>query len=221
MHKKEFHIIFASNNPHKYKECKKILPNIPLVSMTDMGILSNPIENGKSFLENAHIKALHCYEQCKASNVIPRKAYAILAEDSGICVNVLNGEPGIYSSRYGRKGSNTEFEKDPLYQCKLLQENVNNAIKEHPSQTRNARFVCCAILLISKTEFFISHAHWEGSIITHEPIGNAGFGYDPIFFVPEKKCTSAELTLTEKSNISHRAKALRLIQHAIFDIMKL
>lgn len=179
-----FNIILSSHNSNKYKEISHILTplNIKLLKPPD-GF--NFEETGKTFLENAIIKAKSLYEKTGEIS---------LGDDSGLCVNVLNGYPGVYSARY-EKTAQKRIEK-------LL-----NEIKNVPYSQRDAHFTC-AIVLYGKNKILFSTEKYCYGKISFEPIGNNGFGYDPIFFFPNLQKTMAQLTSEEKNRISHRGQAI-------------
>ena len=185
-------IVLASNNSHKIKEFSKILDeeNIQLISQSKLDI-PEADETGLTFLENSIIKARN------ASLIAKLPA---IADDSGIEVDALNGRPGIYSARYAG------LECDDKANNKLLLKEL----KDIPFSLRTARYHCTIVYLSSYDHPVpkIYNATWEGYIGTQE-IGKNGFGYDPLFFLPEYKCTAAELSETVKNTISHRGKALK------------
>jgi XTP/dITP diphosphohydrolase len=182
---------FATGNTHKQTELAAIMPGHRINIPSQAGIQDfNPPETGNTFFENAWIKAQALYQRLKEP---------VIADDSGLCVDVLEGRPGIYSARYGaRKG-------EPLSasarNALLLQELGS-------SSQRKARFVCAMALILGEDRFLAVQETLEGEILTEER-GAAGFGYDPIFFIPELGRTAAELTEAEKNRVSHRGKAGR------------
>lgn len=184
-------IIFATGNEDKMREIRMILADmdIPIVSLKEAGIAADIEENGTSFEENALIKA-------KA--VMELTGEAVLADDSGLAIDYLDGAPGIYSARF--MGEDTSYDvKNAALLAKL--EGV-------PEEQRSARFVCAIACALPDGRFLTSYGTMEGRI-GHEIRGGNGFGYDPIFFLPEYGCTSAELSPEEKNALSHRGKALR------------
>ena len=184
-------LILATSNPGKIKELQEMLDgHYSVISQTDMAIEEVP-ENGLSFVENALIKA---------RNASQKSGLAAIADDSGIVVNALNGEPGIYSARYAGKGAT-----DSENVTKLLSEMDNVSAED-----RKASF-WCAIVLVRYPDDptpLIIQSSWEG-VIALEVRGKNGFGYDPVFYLSELRCTSAELSPKEKNLISHRGQALR------------
>ena len=191
-------IIFATGNAHKMEEIREILRDLPceLLSMKEAGIECDIVEDGKTFAENAMIKAKAV---CKASGCVT------LADDSGLCVDYLDGAPGIYSARW--MGEETSYHVKNNELIRLL-EGV-------PDEKRSARFVCAIACAFPDGRAFTAEAPYEGRI-GYEEKGENGFGYDPVFYVPEKGRYSAELSPEEKNEISHRGKALR----NMYDILK-
>ncbi|MEL3908368.1 MAG: RdgB/HAM1 family non-canonical purine NTP pyrophosphatase [Treponemataceae bacterium] len=183
-------IFFATGNKNKITEMQSLLPELKIKSPLDAKINFAPNENGKTFFENAIIKAKSVYEIVKMP---------VIADDSGLCVVSLNDAPGIYSSRYAGKHADTKTQ-DKKNNEKLLSELSNKT-------NRNAYFVCCLILYLKHNRFVAIQEICEGEIIK-EPRGENGFGYDPLFFISSLDKTMAELSTQEKNKISHRGKAL-------------
>jgi XTP/dITP diphosphohydrolase len=186
-------IWFATGNIHKKTELGAILSHHTLKIPGDAGIHDfEPEETGNTFLENALIKARALYRLVKAP---------VIADDSGLCVDALGGRPGIYSARYGSEGGTklTTSERNGL----LLKE-----LGDQPQ--RSAHFVCVMALLLGEDRLYIVQETLEG-IILREERGSFGFGYDPVFFIPELGCTVAELSGEAKNRISHRGKAGRIM----------
>jgi XTP/dITP diphosphohydrolase len=183
--------VLASDNEHKLREIRDVLPaNVQLMKQSDFDIES-AAETGLTFIENALLKARHA----TAASGLPA-----IADDSGLEVDALSGQPGIYSSRFaGEHASDSENVQ------KLLTEMVG-------CEARSARFRCVIVML--RHEFdpapVIAQGSLEGEILS-EIRGSAGFGYDPIFFLPDRNKTVAELSLSAKNRISHRAQALQLL----------
>ena len=190
-------LIFATGNEHKMDEIRAILADIvpedtEILSMKEAGVTVEPEENGATFAENALIKARAVWEVAEAANTY------ILADDSGLCIDYLDGAPGIYSARF--MGHDTSYEEKNLA--------IIEKLKGVEGSARSARFTCAvAVVMPDGTEFAVTK-HMEGEI-AHAPAGTGGFGYDPIFYLPEYGCTDAELPPGGKNKISHRAKALR------------
>ncbi len=187
-------IILATFNKNKKRELSNLLGNyIKLKTLDEVNFHKKIIENGNSFIENSIIK---CESVFKVINK------PIIADDSGITVDALNGAPGIYSARYGGQSLN-DIERYQYLLKKL--KNSNNL---------NASFVCALVLFINKNKMYIIQEEVKG-IITFEPKGNNGFGYDPIFFIPGLNKTMAELSEKEKDEISHRGKAARIMKEVL------
>ena len=187
-------IVLASNNPGKLVEFKELLApwDITMIPQGEFQV-EDAIEDGLSFVENAIIKARHASEQTQLPAI---------ADDSGLEVDALKGEPGIYSARYsGQHGA------DKAHNQLLL-----NNLKGVPYEQRSARFQCVMAFMRHAADPtpLICQASWEGYILEEERGGN-GFGYDPLFWVPAKQCSSAELPREVKNAISHRGQALRLL----------
>lgn len=191
-------IIVATGNAGKMKEFKEVLGDLDadIVSMKEAGIEEDVEENGTTFEENALIKARAIAK--KATDAI------VLADDSGLEIDYLNKEPGIYSARY--LGHDTSYD----YKNKVILEKL----KDVPKEQRSARFVCALAAVFPNGKEVVKRATIEGEI-GYEIAGKNGFGYDPIFFVPEYGVTTAELTMEQKNAISHRGKALRMIKEEL------
>ena len=190
-------IIFATTNENKMKEIREILSNFPveIFSMIEAGIKAVIDENGSSFEESAAIKA----------EAIEKMTGAIvLADDSGLVIDYLNGEPGIYSARY--MGEETSYHVKNAHLIERL--------KGVPDEQRTAWFVCCVAAAFPDRETAVVRGTIEGRIGYKEE-GENGFGYDPIFYVPEYGCTTASMSSEAKNAISHRGKALQLIKPVI------
>lgn len=176
-------IILATSNPNKLKEIKDIAKSIDFeLELVKEGF--DPLENGSTFRENAYIKA---YEAAKLTNNIA------LADDTGLCIDALGGAPGLISARYAP----TQDGKIKKVLGKMLGET-----------NRNAHFECTMILVNPEGKVLYSTVGRIDGYITEEPHGENGFGYDPIFFVPQLNKTMAEMNLEEKDTLSHRARAL-------------
>lgn len=158
-----------------------------------------PEETGKTFLENAYIKAEAVYDILRKKNNIS-SPYVVLADDSGLCVEALNGQPGVYSARYA--GDNASDEDNRV---KLL-----HAIEDVPDGEKQAAFFCSIAAITDKGVRIDAFGRLSG-IITMNPKGTNGFGYDPIMYYPAKGMTIASMTAEEKNEISHRSKALKKI----------
>lgn len=187
-------IIFATGNEGKMREIRQILENmdVEILSMKEAGIEADIIEDGASFTENAVIKA-------KA--IAAKTNHIVLADDSGLEIDYLNKEPGIYSARY--LGEDTSYD---IKNADLLKRMEGVA-----DEKRTARFVCAIAAVFPNGEVITTQGIIEGRI-GYEPKGEHGFGYDPIFYLPEYGVTSAELTEEEKNTISHRGRALQAMR---------
>jgi XTP/dITP diphosphohydrolase len=190
-------VIFATSNPHKVEEARAILAplGIELQSLTDVGCdLEEPEEDGATFEDNARLKARYYARHLGVS---------CLAEDSGIEVDALDGAPGVYSARYaGASGSRAE--RDQANNERLLRELVGV-----PAERRGARFVCTLVVADPSGRLLAQARGLYPGVIADAPRGANGFGYDPLLFLPDRGCTSAELTPSEKHARSHRGAALR------------
>lgn len=190
-------IVFASGNEGKVKEIKSMLSGteVELVSLNNYTDVPEIVEDGHSFQENALKKARIISEFTGES---------ALADDSGLIVDVLNGEPGIYSARYaGLKATDEENN------AKLLAE-----LKHIPADKRTAFFQCVLVLYRKNGNFDSFEGKWQGQIID-ESRGSNGFGYDPIFWVPELKMTAAELPADIKNKVSHRGQAFAKLKSSL------
>lgn len=188
-------IIFATSNEGKMKEIREILNDTgyKILSMKEAGVNVEIEENGTSFEENAIIKAKAISE--KMSD------YIVLADDSGLEIDYLDKAPGIYSARY--MGEDTPYD---IKNKKILE--LLDGVEE---EKRTARFVCVIAAVLPNKKIITKKATIEG-IIGYKQEGENGFGYDPIFFLPEYGCTTAQLSPEKKNELSHRGKALRLIK---------
>lgn len=184
-------LIIASNNKGKIKEFKSLLEPLgyKIVSQSEAGINIEVDETGETFAENAALKARAIFNAVENS--------AVLADDSGLVVDALNGEPGIYSARYG--GLNTDAERTAY----LLQ-NMKNV----PDKMRTARFMCCIHFIRADGSEISVQGRCEGKI-GYEPIGENGFGYDPVFMYGDK--SFAQVSQEIKNAVSHRANALKML----------
>ena len=187
-------IVFATGNAGKIKEIRMIMEDtgMEVVSMKDAGIRVDIEENGQSYEENALIKA-------RAVAAFTKDI--VMADDSGLEIDYLNKEPGIYSARY--------LGEDTPYSVKNA--NLINRLEGVPDEERTARFVCAVATVFPDGTTSVVRETIEGQI-GHEIVGANGFGYDPIFYVPEFGCTTAEMTPEQKNKLSHRGKALRAIK---------
>lgn len=187
-------IIFATGNEGKMKEIRLLLEDLKLeiLSLKEAGIDLEIQEDGKTFEENAVIKA-------KA--VMKETGALVLADDSGLEIDYLNGEPGVYSARY--LGEDTSY--------RIKNQNLIERLEGVPEAKRTARFVCVIAAAFPDGRILTARGTIEG-IIGYEERGEGGFGYDPIFWLPEYGCSTAELSMEKKNELSHRGKALRAIK---------
>lgn len=187
-------MIFATGNENKMKEIREILGALPLeiLSMKEAGVSADIVEDGKTFEENALIKARAI---CKLAGEM------VLADDSGLEIDYLNKQPGIYSARY--MGEDTSYH--------IKNKSLIDRLEGVPDEKRTARFVCAIAAVFPDGKELVVRGTVEG-IIGYEEKGENGFGYDPIFYLPERGCTTAELPPEEKNSISHRGNALRLMK---------
>ena len=190
-------IIFATGNAGKMKEIRLILEDLgcPVLSMKEAQADPEIVENGATFGENAEIKARAVWA-CTGD--------IVLADDSGLVVDYIGGEPGIYSARY--MGEKTSYE--------IKNWNLIHRLAEVPEEKRTARFVCVIAAALPDGRVLTTRGTMEGRI-AYEPAGAGGFGYDPILMLPEYGKTSAEITMEEKNAISHREKALRAMKELL------
>lgn len=198
-------VIFATGNKDKMSEIREILDGMGEVSkvysMKEMGIDPDIDENGSTFEENAMIKAEAVFNEATAKGM---KNILVLADDSGLCVDALGGEPGIYSARY--------MGKDTSYRIKNA--NIIDRVNKEGNGNRKAQFVCAIAAVFPDGTKKTVRGIVDGEIADAE-YGENGFGFDPIFYVPELKCTTAELKPEDKHAISHRGNALRLMKKEI------
>lgn len=195
-------IIFATGNQGKLKEIRMILKDLPveIVSMKEAGIDIDIDENGSTFEENAVIKA-------KA--IMEKTGCLVLADDSGLEVDYMDKAPGIYSARF--LGEDTSYDVKNNY--------ILDRLKGVPDELRTARFVCAVAAVFPDGRTVTRRGTIEG-IIGHQTAGSNGFGYDPIFYVPEFNCTTAQLDPEQKNAVSHRGKALRAIGEVIREYLQ-
>ena len=187
-------IVFATGNAGKLKELRLILEDLgrEIVTMTEAGFRGEIVEDGTTFKENAEIKARAVWEVTGG---------IVMADDSGLVIDYLNGEPGVYSARY--------LGEDTSYSVK--NKNLIERLAGAEGRERSARFMCNIAAVLPDGRVLHTEAAMEG-LIAMEPAGSGGFGYDPILYLPEYQKTSAELTIEEKNKISHRGKALELMK---------
>ncbi len=183
-------VVLASGNPGKIREIQAILAEHPIVPQSAFNV-ADVEETGATFVENAILKARNAALHCKLPAI---------ADDSGLVVDALNGAPGVISARYAGVGAS---DRDNLN--KLLQE-----LEGVPEKLRTARFICVMVFMEHANDPcpVIAQGVWEGRILDHA-VGENGFGYDPVFWVPERQCASAQLSAEVKNSLSHRGQALK------------
>ncbi len=196
----EHKIVFATGNEGKMREVRLILADLgmEILSMKEAGANPDIVENGKTFGENAQIKAQAVWEQTGG---------IVLADDSGLVIDYLNGEPGIYSARY--MGEDTSYE--------IKNQALIDRLAGVEGEDRSARFVCNIAAVLPDGQVVHTEETMEG-LIAMEPAGDGGFGYDPILYLPEYGKTSAEISIEEKNRISHRGKALEAMKVKLKEI---
>ena len=190
-------MIFATGTEGKLREIRMILGDLgaEILSLKEAGIQADVEENGTTFEENAVIKA---------TEIMKLTGQIVLADDSGLEVDALNKEPGIYSARY--MGHDTSYH--------IKNQNIIDRLAGKTGEERNARFVCAIAAAFPDGRVITSRATMEGQI-GYEEKGTNGFGYDPIFYLPDHHCYSGELPLEEKNRLSHRGKALRMMKEEL------
>lgn len=195
-------IIFATGNEGKMKEVREILEGMEteIFSMKEAGICTNAEETGTTFEENAILKAKAAAEKTDA---------VVLADDSGLEIDYLNKEPGIYSARYLGEHTPSEVKNQAILE----------RLEGVPREKRTARFVCAIAAVLPNQEVLTVKETMEG-YIGFVQAGSHGFGYDPIFYPDSYECSAAELSEEEKNRISHRGKALRAMKEALRSYLK-
>ena len=193
----EHRIIVATGNEGKMREVRLILADlgIEIISMKEAGASCEIEETGSSFAENAEIKAKAVWEQT---------GHIVLADDSGLVVDYLGGEPGIYSARY--MGEDTSYE--------IKNQAISDRVAEAKEEERTARFVSAIAAVLPDGTILHTEGTVEGEI-AYQPAGTEGFGYDPIFYLPEYGMTSAQIPIEKKNEISHRGKALEAMKQKL------
>ncbi len=195
-------IIFATHNKNKITEVRQILGEVAsdIVAKSELGIDFEPVETGKTFADNAELKASGIRSYMLAHGML-KDDDIIMSDDSGLCVNYMFGLPGIYSARY--LGEETSYEEK---NARIIHE-----LRFAKGEERAAHFTCNICAVFADGRVFHTEGLFEG-LIAEEPKGQNGFGYDPILYLPEYGKTSAELTAEEKNSMSHRGKALRAMR---------
>ena len=200
----DMEILVATENTHKLKELSAIFAGHTLLTPHEKGIEYSFEETGETFLANAQGKAMALFEQARLKQARLKQARSeqavtpVIADDSGLVVPALGGEPGVYSARYGSPEGGTKLDTPDRNRYLLdKMEGITN---------RRSFFVCCMVLVLSPERFFVAQETLPGRIIS-EPRGSYGFGYDPLFYLNEYGQTVAELPEAEKNKISHRGRA--------------
>ena len=191
-------VVLASKNKHKLEEISRITERFgfELILQSELGVEIDVEENGSTFEENSFIKA---------EAVMKATGLTALADDSGICVDALNGEPGIYSARYGFDDS-----LDDWGRLQLLLKNTENV----PDGQRQAKFVCVITMVTPEGRTIQARGEIHGELL-RQPRGENGFGYDPIFYYPPFGVTTAEMSAEDKNKVSHRANALNIFNEKL------
>lgn len=215
-------IYFASGNLHKKQEMQALFPEFELVIPSEEGIPFAPEETGASFLENSLIKAQALW------NMVHQP---VLADDSGICVDILKGIPGIYSARYGGKdfphgrpdGTKPSQEEQNQFLIQQTDEVIKELVaqgKALPENPRSCRYVCAMVLYLGPQRFYSAQETMEGSLIQSLDLsrGTGGFGYDPIVILAGTDKTIAQLSAQEKNALSHRGKAARGLHQILLSL---
>ena len=194
-------IILASNNSHKIQEFKQILNEYQILSLKDIGFLDDIVEDGQTFLDNALIKARAVYDYLKQKKL----NYYIVSDDSGLCVNALNGEPGVYSARYASEHGNNQANRNKLI------ENIKD------KKDKTAYFICTLVLMKPDG----SYEHFEGKTfgrILLTEVGDNSFCYDCLFLSDDLNKTFGEASNDEKNAVSHRFRAIKKLAIALNQI---
>lgn len=192
-------LVIATTNPHKLQEIRELLTGVTaeLSSLADLAALEEPDETGETFLENARLKAVYYSRRLGGG---PGGSPLVVADDSGLVVDALNGEPGVRSARFLRDNAS--------YTERFAE--IERRLRERPDRARTARFVCAAAVARDGQVLFDTTGTVEGEIGS-SPRGSGGFGYDPIFFYPPYGRTLAEVTAEEKLRVAHRGQAFRRV----------
>lgn len=195
-------IIFATGNKDKLREIREIMADmdVEVISMKEAGISADIVENGTTFEENAMIKARAVAAELRETD----RGAVVLADDSGLEIDYLNKEPGVYSARY--MGEDTSYE--------VKNRALLDRLAGVPKEQRTARFVCAIAAVLPDGETLVTRQTMEG-YIGDAPQGENGFGYDPIFYLEEFGCSSAAVSREQKNAISHRGKGLRAMKELL------
>lgn len=212
-------IYLATGNKNKKREMQELLPEHTILIPSDEGIDFDPIEDGNSFYENSLIKARTLYEIVHTP---------VIADDSGICVDALGGEPGIFSSRFAgpnfihgtSDGQKISQEQQNIYLIQMLNDAIKNGNLPKGAYLhgeRSCHYTCAMVMYLGTDRLFVAQETFEGTLIDdiNNQAGSNGFGYDPIVYLPEYKKTVAQISAEEKNKISHRGKAVRSLKKII------
>ena len=202
-------IVLASGNSAKLREIRQTLGDLPVrvVALGDLAPIGEPVEDGRTFADNARLKALY---YARATG------HWCLADDSGLVVDALDGAPGVTSARYSRDQFGGDVDRATLTAANNAR--VLAELGDRPPESRTARFVCHLALADGDDVLLEASGTVEG-IITEAPRGDAGFGYDPLFLIPEMGMTAAEMTPEQKNAISHRGKAVRKFAELLAELL--
>lgn len=199
-------VIVATSNEGKAKELEEMLdlPNFRLETLEEAKIESDPVEDGDTFLKNALIKARVAFSVCKEKGI----EACVLADDSGICIDALDGRPGVMSARYAGVGAGQD----------AINEKIFSELKDVPFEKRDAHFTCSLVFIREDGEEMWVEGRCDGKIADH-PIGDKGFGYDPIFLSEDYdfKKTFGQIQSDEKNKISHRGRAVKLLKISLLN----
>jgi XTP/dITP diphosphohydrolase len=204
-------ILLSSANQHKVREFRAIFEGHRVLTPPDLGLDFDYEETGETFFANAHGKAQALYDlltsDAAVSDALLRlnrdgEEVAVIADDSGICVHALGGRPGVYSARFGRDQGVASDEQRTLLLLEQLQGTDN----------RDAHYVCSMVAVTGTDRFVCVQETWHGRIAPARSGGTGGFGYDPVFFLPDLGCTVADISDSEKHRLSHRGKAARTLE---------
>jgi len=203
-------MVLASGNSGKLRELRQSLGDLPLrvIGLGELAPLDEPVEDGHTFADNARLKAIY---YARATG------HWCLADDSGLVVDALGGAPGVRSARYAQDDCPPGADRATLTaanNARLLRE-----LGRRPTENRTARFVCALALADADGKVLLETAGTLEGLIAHAPRGNNGFGYDPLFLIPDKGVTAAELTAEEKNAISHRGKAVRRLGEMLRELL--
>lgn len=203
-------IIFATHNKGKLREIREIFSDISsdILSKDELGVMGEAEESGESFKENSELKALYVYNELKKTGKL-QEGDIVMADDSGLCIDFLGGKPGVYSSRF--LGEDTDYS--------IKNQRIIEMLIEAKGEERRACFKCDIAAVRSDGEII----HEEGVLSGHiasKAMGEDGFGYDPIFYLPSYSKTAAEIDFEEKNRISHRGKALEKIKNSLIRSLK-